>query len=305
MSSNISEDAKQALYNRLKNAQERSIPATDVHSIRAALHAEFQPRAKRALSNWDVCVSQTDIYGMMCQVITPSSKPSLHTILYFFGGGYVSGSPDYDLPITAPLSYLTQATIIAPYYPLAPEHPFPAAFDVCFEFYKNWVGTIENTGFTICGESAGGGLAAAIVNAAITHKLPLPKTALLFSPWLDLTETHMKSGALNGDPTLKASDISLFTELYLGSSNPTSINASPGLKNDLTDWPATYLSTGSKDFLSPGVKDFHKRLILERIETYMFTARDLWHVFELYDELEEAQVSLAQAAKFTLKILKM
>src|SRR5213595_1368850 len=58
------------------------------------------------------------------------------TILYFFGGGFVLGSPDTRRKTAGHLALAAKARVLVPNYRLAPEHPFPAAVDDSVRAYQ-------------------------------------------------------------------------------------------------------------------------------------------------------------------------
>src|SRR4029077_2557301 len=58
------------------------------------------------------------------------------TILYFFGGGFVLGSPDTRRKTAGHLALAAKARVLVPNYRLAPEHPFPAAIDDAVHAYQ-------------------------------------------------------------------------------------------------------------------------------------------------------------------------
>jgi len=73
-------------------------------------------------------------------------------------------------------------------YRLAPEHPHPAAIDDAVAAYRGLLDSgVAASAIAIAGESAGAGLAAAILAARKHAGLPQPSAAVLMSPWADLT----------------------------------------------------------------------------------------------------------------------
>jgi epsilon-lactone hydrolase len=74
-------------------------------------------------------------------------------------------------------------------YRLAPETPFPGAFDDCLAAYR-WLisdGRTDPRTLTVLGDSAGGNLAVAVTVAARDQDLPLPASVAIISPFADLT----------------------------------------------------------------------------------------------------------------------
>jgi monoterpene epsilon-lactone hydrolase len=286
--------AEVALLGRLEAEFVDASGPFSIESLREGLHGEFAPRADRALQKWPVTVSETTINGTSCQVVAPQNAPTTHSILHFFGGGYVSGCPAYDLPITAALACETQARVIAPRYPLAPEHPFPAALHTAIGIYREVCATLGDAPLTISGESAGGGLACAVVQFAMSNGLRTPDAMLLFSPWVDLSvpDSPVK------DPTLDLETVEAFSKLYAGDTPLHDPRVSPLLGPIPSDWPPTYLSTAQYDYLRPMVEDLHQKLQAANVPCRYFDAPHGWHVFELYDELRQAALSLRAAADF-------
>ena len=95
------------------------------------------------------------------------NTPTNHMIIFIHGGGYIGGSSCVS---TNPCKYLcecAQAMVVSIDYRLAPEAPFPAAYNDCKEVTEWLLGHLElwqidSKHVAICGESAGGALALAI-----------------------------------------------------------------------------------------------------------------------------------------------
>lgn len=112
------------------------------------------------------------------------------TILYFHGGGYVFGNPGTYRQHLARLVQATGTTAYAPRYRLAPEHKFPAALDDAMSEYRALVASgTHPSDIIVSGDSAGGGLALALLLALRDSGEPLPAGAILFSPYTDLNHT--------------------------------------------------------------------------------------------------------------------
>lgn len=112
------------------------------------------------------------------------------TVLYFHGGGYVSGSPpERYLPLAAAVALAANARVNVVDYRLAPQTPFPGAFDDCLKAY-HWLvirGGADPRTLVVLGDSAGGNLAVAVTAAARDQGLALPACVALISPLADLT----------------------------------------------------------------------------------------------------------------------
>src|SRR5262245_12119669 len=110
----------------------------------------------------DVRTEKVHIHGVPAEwTSTPSAEPD-RVILFFHGGGYISGSIASHRHVMAEAGRQARARTLALGYRLAPEHPFPAALDDALAAYRFLLSSGLNPArVTLAGESAGGGLAIA------------------------------------------------------------------------------------------------------------------------------------------------
>jgi monoterpene epsilon-lactone hydrolase len=128
--------------------------------------------------------------GVPAVTLEPLAGTPDRTVVYYHGGGYVSGSPpDRYLPLAGAVALAAHARVHLVDYRLAPETRFPGAFEDCLAAYR---GTIRHDGVdpgsvAVLGDSAGGNLALAVTVAARDENLPLPSCIAVISPFSDLT----------------------------------------------------------------------------------------------------------------------
>lgn len=268
---------------------------SEIEAIRAELAADFESRAVRALERWPVTVRDEVVAGIPCQIIMPSAGPVSGTMLHFFGGGYVSGKPEFDLPITAALAALAGVRVVVPRYALAPEQPFPVGLEQC-----TGVCTALAAGgaYSLSGESAGGGMALAVVHAGIAAGTPPPDALVLFSPWGDLREETTARCEGIDDPTMTGDDLRVMARCYLGEASPLDPGASPALAAIPESWPDTLLTTCTRDMLGPAVRALADRIVAAGSSCDLIDLDGLCHVFEVYDEFPESFDVLRDAAEF-------
>ncbi len=133
---------------------------------------------------------------------TPNNISSDKTMLYFHGGGYVLGSVDTHHNFVSFMALELGVKIYSLEYRLAPENRFPDALDDAHEAYK-W---LRSNGYgskqiMLCGDSAGGHLAASLTNHLDAMKNELPYSQVLIYPMTC--------------PSLKFESMELFKENYL------------------------------------------------------------------------------------------
>lgn len=108
-------------------------------------------------------VEDYSLAGVKVRCYTPFDSLS-GTLLFFHGGGFAMESVDSHDILARAIACETRRRLVAVEYRLAPEHPFPAAVDDCRAVTRAVAREVSSGPLVICGDSAGGNLAAAIAN---------------------------------------------------------------------------------------------------------------------------------------------
>jgi monoterpene epsilon-lactone hydrolase len=233
-------------------------------------------------------------------VETPASDPSA-VLLYFHGGAYALGSAADSVGLAADVARRAGARAISVDYRLAPENPYPAAVDDAVAAYRALLddGT-PSSRIGMVGESAGGGLVIATLVALKDAGLPQPSSAVVFSPWTDLTLSgDSLVGKADVDPALTAQGLRTRARDYLRETDPASPLASP-IFADLTGLAPLFIQAGSHEILL----DDAVRLAARAAEHDVPVDLQVWpqvpHVFQGFAALlDEADAALQAAAAFT------
>lgn len=220
------------------------------------------------------------------------------TILYLHGGGYVFCSEETHRALTVALATLCEAQVYAPAYRLAPEHRFPAAVDDA----RTAMAWLEAEGVdpgqvVVAGDSAGGGLALALLLARRDAGATPLAGAYLLSPWTDLlgTGASMRTNAAS-DAMFVAERVPNFARLYLGDASAAHPLASP-LYADLAGLPPLLLQASEAEILLDDARRLADKARTAGVEVTMTTWRGVPHVWQLWTPyLPEAVDALAQAA---------
>jgi acetyl esterase/lipase len=287
----------------------RVITETTIAAIREANAAAYAPAAEAMRDAYLDSVEDVEISGVRVQVCTPKGyDPSKddRAVLYFFGGSYVMGSPLEDLAISARLAQSLGLKIYAPYYRLAPEHPFPAALDDGVAVYKALAGTFSPGNLAVVGESAGGNLAVVTTLRARDEGLQLPSAVAVMSPWADLTLSSESFQTHRGlDPTFAADNDGVSeAEAYGGGRDLTEPLISPVYAENWTKFPPTLITTGTRDLLMSDSARLSTVLRRAGVEVSLNLWEGMWHVFEYYPEIPEGQQSLEEIARFLARHLR-
>ena len=174
-------------------------------------------------------------------------------VIYYHGGGWVLGDLDTQDTIAWGLARGTRAAVVSVQYRRAPEHPYPAAFDDSYAVLEYIAENAERLSvdperIAVCGDSAGGNLAAAVCLAARDRQGPKIAAQALLYPVLD-TDTSRESYREHADsPLLTRDEMEHFLEAYLGENrqNPDSY-AMPLKAEDLSNLPPALVHTAEFD----------------------------------------------------------
>lgn len=217
--------------------------ATDAESARKAFKTSLpDPRGVR--------YTGAVLGGIAGEWVEPAegARPAV-TLLYLHGGGYVACSARTHRPITGGFAK-RGVRVFAADYRLAPEHPYPAAVDDGLAAYRGLLDQgVAPEQLAIAGDSAGGGLALAVLLRAREAGLAMPARAVLFSPWTDLAGSG--ASAIENDkrdPMITGSKIGEGAAVYLAGCDPRDPYASP-LYADLQGLPPLMIHVGANEVL--------------------------------------------------------
>jgi acetyl esterase/lipase len=216
----------------------------------AAQRKRVEAMSTRLGPTKEVTLDTADAGGRPAEWITPTAVHSDGVILYLHGGAYIMGSIISHRSLAAAIAVESGAQLLNLDYRLAPEHPFPAAVEDARAAYLWLLGQgYRSQQVVVAGDSAGAGLALAMLLALRDEGQPLPAAAVCLSPWTDL--------AFSGDSWTTMADRDLVFGLddarrsaawYLDGADPRTPLASP-LYADLTGLPPLLVQVGSEEIL--------------------------------------------------------
>ncbi|MBY4892516.1 alpha/beta hydrolase [Rhodobacteraceae bacterium N5(2021)] len=191
--------------------------------------------------------------------ITPQGAETAGLFFYIHGGGFTLGSPTTNRAVAAHIVHAAGLRAYCVRYPLAPEHPFPAAPDAVFGAYSALVeaGTVP---VAIGGDSAGGNLALLTMQRARDAGLPLPKAMVLMAPVADLSDDlEARFAQAASEYLIPAVWAKRIERAYLRDTDPASPAVSP-LLGDLRGLPPTLIHTAEGEALSQDAKALAARM---------------------------------------------
>ena len=150
----------------------------------------------------------------------PEAPGPVPTVVFFHGGGFVIGDLETHDDHARLLCHQAEVAVLSIDYRLAPEHPFPAAYDDCLAATVWAVAHIDQLGgeasrVAVAGDSAGGNLAAAVALSARDAGIAL-KAQLLLYPATDFREDELHHSRLENAEGffLTADDMAWFGNAY-------------------------------------------------------------------------------------------
>jgi monoterpene epsilon-lactone hydrolase len=228
----------------------------------------------------------------------PGSVPS-RTILYFHGGGFITGSPETHRPLVSRLVEASGVRAFSLRYRLAPECFFPAAVRDGIDAYRALLAKgVPPSSIIMAGDEAGGGLAFGVTLAIRNAGLELPGGVVALSPWADLALSGPSMlGNRKADPVLEWEMLFLCARHYLRKSNPCDAYASSTYAA-LTNFPPVMVHAGAQEILRDDASRLGDRCAEAQVPVSVEIYDGMGHLFQAEPGRTEAKASLSRLAQF-------
>lgn len=226
-------------------------------------------------------------------------KPGAMVVLYFHGGAYIAGSPWTHRGLLGRIAKAAAVEVVAPDYPLAPEHPAPVAFNAAqAAFAALRAKGIDSERIILAGDSAGGGLAAALADALAGQGIAIGGLILL-SPWADLTLSgETITSHAQADPLLPASRVRAVIDQVRGNLAADDPRLSPLFGAAQTAQP-TLILVGQNEILLDDSRRLAAHLRSKGARVDLHVEPDAPHVYPyLAPYVPEARRAIRQIAHF-------
>lgn len=228
------------------------------------------------------------------------AKPG-QVLLYLHGGGYVTGQTKTYFNLCGRLAKELNAEVWLPDYRLAPEHPFPAAIEDARASYesllrKGW----RPDQITFAGDSAGGGLALGTLLALRDAGRPMPRCAVLISPFADVRAISPSvAGNDASDWMLSRRMLEVGRNVYAQSpQDEVNPYASPAL-GDYTGLPPLYITVCEHECLRDDAYAVQAKARAAGVPVTLLARPDLMHVWPIFVPLlPEAREDLPRIVNF-------
>ncbi|HME53084.1 MAG TPA: alpha/beta hydrolase [Candidatus Lokiarchaeia archaeon] len=251
----------------------------------------------------DIQVEAVDIDGVPAEWQIVPEAAADRVLLYFHGGGWVLMSPLTHRLFTIALGQATKMRVLSVDYRLAPEYPFPAAFEDCMKAYQ-WLldQGIQPGNIVIAGDSAGGNLTLATILNLRDKGMPLPRGAACFSPCTSFVPSDMDLEKGKTDPILGDAGVFWWLIAYLGQEHPADIYnpyISP-LLGDLQGFPPVLIQSSTPELLYEQCQKFIEKAKEAGVDATLQAWDGLFHVWQGFalGVLPEAQEAIDKAGEW-------
>lgn len=294
----------QAMQDVLSVLKERQRAAAGQQPVSVAeARATFTPAGFAHPIPGDVRVSDVTAGGVAAHWLdAPGTDPD-RVLLFLHGGGFQLGSLDSDGELAARLGRAGRMRVLFLEYRLAPEHPFPAAIDDVLAAWR-WLRTDQQVSahsLAVAGDSAGGGLAVALLVATRNAGDELPAAAVLMSPTVDLTSSGASmTDRVDQDPISTPALLSRLASDYLAGADPTTPLASP-LFADLSGLPPLLVQVGTADLLLSDAERLAEAATRAGVDATLEVGEGLPHVYQLMLGTPEAAEATERIGRYLLE----
>jgi acetyl esterase len=268
------------------------IPTFDLNDLASAraLERRLSSATREVVAGIDIedfTVPRADGSEFAVRTYRPPIAGRLPAVLYIHGGAFVLGGLDTEDDRCSHYARQADCLVVALDYRLAPEHPFPAGFDDCWDVL-GWMHAtapdldLDPTRIAVGGNSAGGALAAAVALHARTSEFEPLAHLLLVNPVLDSRSATTSMLRFTDTPSWTSHLNRLMWRLYLGNASGDDYRASPTMADELGGMPPTSIWIAEYDPLRDEAYEFVARLMEAGVSVSVSQRAGTIHGFDGY-----------------------
>jgi acetyl esterase len=221
------------------------------------------------------------------------------TILWIHGGGWVICDLDTHDAVCRLLAVSSGCRVVAVDYRRAPEDPFPAPLEDCWDALRAVAAERAGEPLIVAGDSAGGNMAAACALRARDRGGPELALQVLVCPVVDhdMTTRSYRERGSGPDLFITAKDMEWFWNYYIPDPAARSIpDASPLRGESLANLPPAIVITAEYDLLRDEGIAYAERLQAAGVQVTHHHHEDMFHdFFSFVNLIDAANEAVARA----------
>lgn len=259
----------------------------------------IEQSAARAQLGEGIRREETFADGVRCEWIIPQGceGEGAGVLFYIHGGSFVLGLTSLHLAMGATLAQKMSVRVLMVDYRLGPESPFPAALNDCTVAYR-WLlrQGVAAKEIVMAGDSAGGNLTLTTLMRLRDSGDPLPAAAACLSPVTNLARRETELAG-EYDALLHPRAAQLARRCYVGQHEARDPLVSPAY-GAWEGLPPLLIHAGEEEVLRHDAVQAAELAEEAGIDVRLKIYPRMWHVWQLYPSLPQAQQSLAEIAHF-------
>ena len=226
--------------------------------------------------------------------IKPKENASNMVVLYLHGGAYIATIKKYHWKFAAELLLKTNATIVVPDYPLAPDSNCENAIDFVGSVYQKLLKEYSSENIVLTGDSSGGGLALGFALTLSKENKPQPNQIILLSPWLDVTMSNEDILEINKkDKMLGIEPLQVAGKAFAGELDLKDYRVSP-IYGDFLGLAKISVFIGTHDLFVADCRKLKSLTKASNISMNYFEYPKMFHGWFIVRSLKESKVALNQ-----------
>lgn len=225
-----------------------------------------------------------------------------NVILYFHGGGFVTGDAFVSKSYSSMLAKFSKNRVYVVQYALAPENKFPVGFHNCCEACEEVMQMYPNAKITLVGESAGGNFSIAL---ALKYKENGRIACVIaHSPTTDLSGKLDHSINENKDFIVKRGCSKPLSRMYVGKEDATNPYISP-IYGDFAGFPPIFITCDANETLYADACALYEKCLEAGVEVEFVEASGTYHAFAVSGtNAPETTLLLNENIEFMKKAVK-
>ena len=240
-----------------------------------------------------VSTQKTILGNIPSMEIHPEDADEDKVILYLHGGAYNLCSYNTHKRMVSRIAISAKTNAILINYRLAPEHPYPAALEDAMAAYNDLINK-NYKHIIIAGDSAGGGLAMALLFKIRAENLRTPTCAVVLSPWMDLSFSMWEPSA---HAIIYLEQLKMYARNYYMEHDPADPYISP-LFGNFDNLPPVLLQVTSAEALYHEIMSTAEKMKNEKVNVTLQTWDEVIHVWQAYGFAPEAKDAVKKIGEF-------
>ena len=219
--------------------------------------------------------------GALQAFIYNDQEHPAQTVFYFHGGGYVNQPNELQTTMAARTAKETGCEVVLMVYPKLPVYDCQTCYDLCVEYYQNYLKTNDCGKVVFMGDSAGGGLALGLAEVLRDQGAVCPEELILISPCVDITLTNSEiPNYVDVDPMLGIDGVRRLGEVWANGLSTKDPRVSP-IYGDLSGLGRVTLTAGTWEILYPDILLFADKLEQADVNCHLIVGERMIHCYPI------------------------